>query len=332
MCDPDETCTIAVSVEFGAYVVPGVAPPVAARASTLDDEVRDHAVKGQPVVKPFPGEAYKIGGGLSMFATHSKVDQGIVGDFFQVSGKGTFFGSTFDYALFPISDYSHKLKLGIQDRLFENDTSFVGIPIGVDIRSRPISLRYEGRLEKTKVKGDFYVEYAKNLSMGGNNNLSIYLANRGGADHHWDVIRYGGKLDYPLTGKLLLRLRLTGQEANEPLISGEQFGLGGARSIRGFEEREVIGDSGQYVNLEIWSPFLKYNTRILAFADIGQRDLDEPIAGQESEESLSSIGIGFRWQWRQNLSISCDAAYVTNGATITDSGDEKIHFNIFYRF
>ena len=275
---------------------------------------------------------YKIGAGLSMFATHSKVDQGTVGEFFQVSGKGTFLGAGFDYALFPIADYSHKLELGIQDRLFENDTSFVGTPIGVDIRSRPISLRYEGRWEKTKAKGDFYVEYVKNLTWGGSNNSFIYLSNRAGADCRWDAIRYGGRLDYPLPGNYLLRLRLTGQEANEPLISGEQIGLGGASSIRGFEEREVIGDSGQYINLEIWSPVLTYNTRILAFADIGRRDLDEPVPNQESKESLSSVGIGFRWQWRQNLNISCDVAYVTNGSATTDSGDGKIHFNLFYRF
>ena len=44
-------------------------------------------------------------------------------------------------------------------------------------------------------------------------------------------------------------------EAYSPdlLISGEQFGLGGAHSIRGFEERELSADKGIQASLEIYA-------------------------------------------------------------------------------
>ena len=275
---------------------------------------------------------YGMGAGLSMFYTYSKVEQGTVADFFDVSGKGTFYGASFDYALWPMKDYNHRLNFGIQDKLFENDTSFSSTPIGIDVRSRPLSLSYSGRWEKTKYNAGLYVEYVRNLSSGGDNNPYAYQSNRAGADPHWHAIRYGGHLDYSLLRDYLLRLRFTGQWADEPLISGEQIGMGGVRSIRGFEERETSGDRGQQINIEVWTPPIAHATRLLWFVDLGRRDLDAPIPGYVKRGSLGSVGMGVRWQWKYNIILSIDGAYVINGIDTTGAGDGKIHFNLYWRF
>lgn len=277
---------------------------------------------------------YGVGGSLSMFITHSKADQGTVGDFFLVSGKGTFYGISFDYALFPIpiSGYNHRLDLGVQDRDFSNDTTFGGAPIGVEVRSVPYSIRYSGSLERSNYSGGFYVEYAKNANWGEDNTAYAYASNRLGAHNHWDVIRYGADLDYSLPKNFLLRLRLMGQWTDKPLISGERFGLGGARSVRGFEEREMSGDRGRQINIEVWTPLIAPNTRLLGFTDWGRLDLDKPIPGQVGGETISNIGMGLRWHWKTNFNLSLDVAYVTKGSEITREGDEKLHFNLFCRF
>ena len=276
---------------------------------------------------------YNLGAGLSMFYTHSKVDQGTVGEFFDVTGKGTFAGVSLDYTFKPLADYNHKMDLGIQDKLFKNNTTFSGVLIGADVRSSPVTIRYTGRWEKAKVSGGFYLEYVRNLGFGGNNDPESYLANRAGADRGWNVLRFGADVDYMLLGNFMFRGSLSGQESDEPLILGEQFGLGGANSIRGFEEREMSGDTGQQLNLEVWSPHLGFNTRVLAFYDIGRIYLDEPIPGQDRKYILSSFGMGLRWQWKTNLMLSCDVAHVRKGGNkTTKSNDEKIHFSLFFRF
>jgi hemolysin activation/secretion protein len=279
---------------------------------------------------------YDIGAGISMFYSHSKADQGTVADFFDVSGKGDFAGISFDYALFPIGDYSHKLTIGLQDRLFENDTSFSGQPIGVDVRSRPVSLRYNGGFKNARVSTGFYVEYTNNLVCGADNDKKAYEATRADAAPHWDAFRFGADFDYTLPKNWQLRSRFAGQVANEPLISGEQFGLGGAHSVRGFDEREISGDNGYQFNLEVWTPVIVHNLRFLGFFDTGRRNLDDPHPGQVAGESISSIGMGLRWYWKSYLSISIDAAHVLNGINegddITKTGDNKVHFNVFVRF
>jgi hemolysin activation/secretion protein len=276
---------------------------------------------------------YKLGAGVALFYSHSKVDQGRVADFFQVSGKGTFAGISFDYAFLPMGDYSHKLSLGFQDRLFENDTDFSGAPIGVDVRSRPITFRYSGRVEKAKGQFDFYAEYGINLPCGGQNDAAAYAANRAGADKQWDVLRFGADFDWTLPREWRVRTLLSVQLSDEPLISGEQFGLGGVRSIRGFEEREVSGESGFQLNAELWTPPLPYNFRLLGFVDFGRRYLEDPHPGLPDQDSLMSVGMGVRWQWKQNIHVALDYGQVLHGTDdITRSGDEKLHFNVFFRY
>ena len=108
--------------------------------------------------------------------------------------------------------------------------------------------------------------------------------------------------------------------------------MGGVRSIRGFEERETSGDRGQQINIEVWTPPIAHATRLLWFVDLGRRDLDAPIPGYVKRGSLGSVGMGMRWQWKYNIILSIDGAYVINGIDTTGAGDGKIHFNLYWRF
>ncbi|MGD0085815.1 MAG: POTRA domain-containing protein [Verrucomicrobiota bacterium] len=49
-------------------------------------------------------------------------------------------------------------------------------------------------------------------------------------------------------------IRMDGQWASEPLISGEQYGAGGVNSVRGYHEGEVFGDAGWHLSLEEQTP------------------------------------------------------------------------------
>lgn len=48
--------------------------------------------------------------------------------------------------------------------------------------------------------------------------------------------------------------RADGQWASEPLISNEQFGIGGVNSVRGYHEGESFGDTGWHLSLEQHTP------------------------------------------------------------------------------
>jgi len=275
---------------------------------------------------------YRIPADISLFYSYSEVDQGRVAEFFDVSGKGNFCGAGIDYTLLPRGIYSHKITFGFQDRLFKNDTLFGGTNIGQDVRSRPVSLRYTGRVEKVKGNGGFYVEFAVNTGSGADNDDAAYGAVRAGAETNWTAVRYGADLDLALPKNWRFRGRLTGQIAGDPLIPGEQFGVGGVRSVRGFEEREVSGDSGRQLSAEVWTPPLIRNIRVVGFLDMGWSRIKNAASDQSADEFLAGTGLGIRWFWKDKLSLSIDAALALDGADTTEAGEGKVHFNLFFRY
>jgi hemolysin activation/secretion protein len=177
------------------------------------------------------------------------------------------------------------------------------------------------------------MEYARNLGTGSHNDDASYAAvSQAGADKAWDVYRYGANIDLRLPQSWSLKFNFSGQLTNERLIPGEQFGIGGVRSVRGYEEREVAGEKGQQSNVELWTPQFSYNTRLLLFVDAGRIKREPPHPGYEDAETLTSAGVGARWHWKSYLNVSLDFAKAFNDSNVTRAHDYKLHFNIFVRF
>ncbi len=281
---------------------------------------------------------YRIGGELSGYYTHSDVDQGRIADAFDVSGAGDFGGLSYKHILRPRGNYSHTISMSIDDRLFENNTLFAGQPLGVDVRSRPLAFQYSGRFESGANRGSFYIQRSMNLRSGKHNNDLAYSANRFGADERWATLRFGGDVNYALPRDWVFKGRFRGQYSSDLLISGEQFGLGGSQSIRGFEERELSSDKGVQASAEIYTPPLIFNTQLLAFLDAGLLTPSGGDTSGEGGEALASIGAGMRWFWRGHIGVSFDAAYVLEGNN-RRFGDDRtrantfdFHGNIFLRY
>ena len=90
---------------------------------------------------------------------------------------------------------------------------------------------------------------------------------------------------------------MQGQVADQPLVSSEQFSIGGQDTVRGYLESEALGDYGIAGTLELRSPNIapyleqkldnplgqpvKFNAfdewRFFAFADVGRVRIHEPL-------------------------------------------------------
>lgn len=283
---------------------------------------------------------YPLGGWVTAFVVDSSVDVGDVQGLFDISGSGRFVGIGFRRELIGVGRYRHSLTAGLQDRLFDTGISnqFTGQrinAISTKVRSRPFSVRYDGGYNWTGTSLDFYLDLTHNLSFGGHNRDANYRAVRPPADPGWKALRFGALVTQRLPWQLLGVARLTGQYADEPLIPGEQLGFGGDRSVRGFEQRTIAGDKGLQLNVEFWSPPIEalHGARLLAFFDGAHKRLLKPIAGQRPNDTISSVGIGARWQWRRNLTATLDYGQPLASADgeAADSGTSKIHFTLEYR-
>ncbi|MBL8381873.1 MAG: ShlB/FhaC/HecB family hemolysin secretion/activation protein [Burkholderiales bacterium] len=274
---------------------------------------------------------YGMGGALSAFYSYSDVNSGTIANVFQVSGRGQFAGLRWKQYFSAVGAFSHHLEVGIEDRHFVNDVSFVGVPIGTNARSRPFAVSYAGKLDYAggQIRGS--VEYARNLGSGGDNTDAAYLANRAGARRDWSAWRLALDAQQAL-GHWTASLRMRGQLAGAPLLPGEQFGFGGASGVRGLREREVTGDLGVLASAEMLSPALAEGLRAVVFLDAGSTRLRQPVAGQSGRVGAASAGVGFRWAPRPGLALSLDYARVLDGAVVTAAGGDRLHFSLAMQF
>lgn len=275
---------------------------------------------------------YRYHTAVSLFYVASDVNTGVVNGI-DISGSGTFAGLHVAYTLPEYHSLTHKISLGIDDKLFDNRGLFNGTNLLQAVRSRPLTFQYTGSVQGRGWLSDYQLAYVRNISSGGGNDGAAYRANRAGADVTWDLIRADASIAYALTHGLALQARFAGQYSGEPLIPGEQMGFGGANSIRGFDEREVQSEDGVRGNIELWLPPLPYNARILGFVDGGLAVSEGPQPpGQSANDTLLSMGLGVRWNWRKNVSVAVDAARVLLGTKTRGTGVGRIHFNLLLSY
>jgi hemolysin activation/secretion protein len=123
------------------------------------------------------------------------------------------------------------------------------------------------------------------------------------------------------------------------LVTGEQFGIGGMDSVRGFLEREVTNDWGFRGVAEVYTPDFGGKTEIsgararaLVFLDWGGVHRIDPGPAEIHTENISSTGIGIRFSRGTNFAFRADWAVVVNAGGNQSSGDSRVHFSLSYVF
>jgi len=278
---------------------------------------------------------YVLKGWLSGYYAKSDMNTGVVAGGFDISGSGEMYGLHYLQYLPKFKSYEHWFNVGIDNRFFDNNILFETANIGTDVRSVPFSLRYKAELPWKSAQFKFHIEWAKNIDFGGHNTQADYSATRSGARRDWDLLRYGMSARI-YKAQWLFSAAFTGQYSDMPLISGEQIGLGGTYSIRGYKERESSADSGLVLHLEVHTPRW-HDANMVTFYDYGYGSQRAPLAGELKSWDLSSLGVGFRWQWKKYIFASLDWAFALNDAPInqfnnTQAGASRLHGNIMLRY
>jgi len=278
---------------------------------------------------------YALTGTLGLFHVKSDIDSGRVADAFDVNGGGETTGIRYSQVLNKIGEYRQRVYIDVVDKLFDNNVDFQGTDIGVDVRSRPLGLTWQLEWDRPLSSGRVNATWSTNLSGGSLNDQASYTAARVGAPRNWDSLRFNFNQDFNLPEQWTFGINILGQYTSDPLISGEQLGLGGSQGPRGFEEREVGVDRGANLKLQVWAPPFANNIQFGGFIDYGYGTRLNPQPGEVSDRELSSAGVAAKWQWNNRLVATIDIGYVLQGLeepTLTQDGDSQAHVSLVYRF
>lgn len=275
-----------------------------------------------------------FGDRLQFSYTYSNTDIGRLADIVDVSGQGSNFGLRYHHALHRTASTRHGVDIGIDDKRYKNSIDYFdfGVNTGVNVDARPVSLGYQYAGQGPAGSAFANVGFARNWPGGSRNNDTTYDASQAGATANWSAWRGYVDLRIGSSSQWNLRSTLEAQYSNSVLILGEQFGLGGARSVRGFPERDVSGDRGWRLSHEVISPLLGAQHRLLGFVDGGRVVRVNAQPGDNTGGGLMSYGIGWRWSVGKTMYSALDWARVVNGSPDTTSGHQAVHFSTVWRF
>lgn len=156
------------------------------------------------------------------------------------------------------------------------------------------------------------------------------LKSRVGADGHFSKLTFDYARYQPLGARWGLSTGLAGQwTADTPLLSSEQFALGGRRYGRAYEAAELVGDRGLALRLEpryavpVGGSTLR-SYHLFSFYDIGEvskvgnQSVSTPVS-----QSLASAGFGARLFMAGPATAQFEAAWPLTRPVASLPGDGK---------
>jgi hemolysin activation/secretion protein len=284
---------------------------------------------------------YQQGGVLSLSYTNSDV----VGNFgtFTSGGAGQTMGANYSHYFAPTGGRRTYLTLGLDEKIFDA-TKLNGEVIAGQLTrgSRPLTLGYTARVEADTATWGYNAELATNVPGSSGNNLAAYQTEDPRIEGvNWTVLRGGVNYLSTFGEGWLWSGRAQFQASSSALISGEQFGLGGATSVRGTGERVISGDSGLAATLEVNTPELAPGLRLLGFVDAGwlRSNNTDLNPNKAPADQLGSVGLGLRYA-AGAFGLSAEWGRVLSGPTVTGAssaastkaGDDRLHVNLTARF
>lgn len=304
---------------------------------------------------------YKYFSAIDAFYAHSNVESvaaaTIANNPLGFTGKGDIAGFRAHRFLRRMGEYDHRMTFGWDWRAFNNNCSFntlvtgnVSVPVaceGVlsDVTITPLSIGYAGQVAGPKFSWGVNTNFSGNV--GGSSDAG-FNALRSEAERHYIVWRFFGFGSLALPAGFGLATRMAAQYSPHALVPGEQFGIGGGGSamggiisVRGYREREVVGDYGISFNLEGLGPdiakFAKsesYSLRPLAFFDVGWAGNNHhmPCTVDDTSCTLAGVGGGIRFSIGKRLTGRLDFGHALIDGNQKMAGTTRGHLAVNFSY
>jgi len=299
---------------------------------------------------------YELGDSLDFTAGTSNVNSGTVANIFSITGAGSLLGARYNWNLRKFENYEHRLVLSLDWRSYDNkgirttgpgSTAQQLIP---DVTVHPWGVTYVGTYRQQEMESGWSLGFFKNIG-GGNDGGSddfckanLRVSGEFCASSRYEVWKWSLYVNQTLPADFQGRFAMNGQRTKDMLIPGEQFGIGGADSVRGFLEREISDDSGYRGTLELYTPDFGNKTwveasrmRALVFTDWGHVVRNRPLPSENFSQSIASWGFGLRVSQGTNMAFRIDYAFVLDPNDLRSinphtTNSSRIHASFSYIF
>jgi len=231
-----------------------------------------------------------------------------------MSGKGWQICGRYSIPL-TISSWDSEFFVGYEFKRTNNFLSFgVQSVFNNFIDISQFALGYEGKLNDQRSTTSFgIIVYLSPGNMTAFNKTSCFQTERAGAksSYYYGKIHVDEILELPHRFSWVMNGVF--QLANGKLLPSEEFPLGGYYTVRGYEEYEVISESGLLLKNELRFPSIhisgkdkKHELQFLGFVDFGLSLIDDPHVVENHATILASAGPALRYNFNDHVLIRID--------------------------
>lgn len=282
----------------------------------------------------------------ALYAVRSRSNVAAIGDL-SVIGNGDIVGAREVHPLPPVRGYSHSLSLGADYKSFKETIVLQGADQETTpLRYLPFTIAYNGNLADSRAQTQLSVALNFSIRPLSDRRIDCF----GQQVSQFECKRYNARADYvylktdaqrtqQLPFDLTAVARISGQFADQPLVSNEQFSAGGADTVRGYVEAEALGDDGIVGSFELQHPWAWLariagldDLNLHVFVDAAQLRIKDPLPSQQSSFHLLSNGVGMHFSARRNLSGDLDWAWALKDGPTTRAHDSRGLFRLSYGF
>lgn len=301
---------------------------------------------------------YGNGGAFTLYGGYSELDTDDLVPDIDLLGEGYFWGFQGSYDLIESDRHILKGALGYAYQVIE-DTLVLGddldTPRKVTIAPISVVLSYSS-VRPDRMGGRNFLTSQTSFNFGGmlgsSDDDEITLQRQTAEADYW-VERLQYARIQPLSfseqdpekqaRQWILFGKLDGQLASGPLIPAEAKAVGGLDNVRGYREREVLGDHGISGTLEVRSPIWVSSVlsgmkkaadtaggserlQLVGFVDGAVVYLEDTLDDQEDQFNLLSVGLGFRAAITRYTQFKFDWGFPLEETALSDSGGRG-HFS-----
>lgn len=220
-------------------------------------------------------------------------------------------------------DMTHELSGAFQYKRFNNTIEFGGVDV------------FQSAPEVFQFVGDYALSLEDELGVWNFSLRGVYSPggfSSANSDETFSIVREGAEAEYAyvnvglsrvvqLPFKLSLIARAQSQFSSGPLVAPEQFAIGGAGTVRGYQEATRLGDEGYFASVEVRSPLWSPKVGRLAgapgddqlqglvFFNVGDVWDNGAPALSEGAHNLASAGFGIRYRYAPNVTVQADLGF-----------------------
>lgn len=242
-----------------------------------------------------------------------------------------------------LGSYHHELQIGADYRHLDNNLEFNFVNVFAETTEIAQGMfGYSGLLPddwgSTLVGAEVYYSPG-NLS--DRNSDAAFRNSYPASESDYTYARFNLERVTRLVAGFSWRVSGTYQIADGNLVPSEQLGLGGAFTVRGYEERAAAGAEGFLISNELRAPSFspaklldktaKDQLQLLGFFDYGQTSNRILLQNEDPHVLLKSAGVGLRYQVSRFLSVRFDYGWQLEDP-LPGFGKSRGHISASYSF